>query len=185
MRDEFKILLFSLLLLFFSSSALAIGLEKADSLLLKSSREEGKDKQITVFSADKNKIEKKTNKPYHVDWTSVITRTFFAIIFVIALIYLFIKLMKIFYSRRKMNGTLPVDLFHVLGSAPLTHNKTIMVLKFYDSIYLVSVAENEVSLIDKIDDIQKVGNIEGIIPSGMKMDGGFQKILKKTVNKYK
>ena len=185
MRDEFKILLFSLLLLLFNSPALAIRLEKADSLLLKSSREEGNDKQITVLSADENKIEKKRDKPYRVDWTSVITRTVFAIIFVIALIYLFIRLMKILHSRRKMNGNLPVDLFHVLGSAPLTHNKTVMVLKFYDSIYLVSVADNEVSLIDKIDDMQKVGNIESIIPSGMKMDGGFQKILKKTVSKYK
>ena len=122
------------------------------------------------------------------EWGLLVLKLIFVLIALIILIYIFILFLKKIQSKKLFNSNLPSELYSILGNAPITFNKNFVILKFYDKIYLLSCAENTVSVIDKIDDLEKISNIEQIIPRDDSINlskSVFSKLLKKISKNWK
>ncbi len=205
----FLFLITFLSLFLFSNSLSSVTLEKADSIAKSVNQNiELLDNDSLGTDSDKEKLKTKKNddNPYSFllntsgkkdkakgnliqqqdSWGILVIKLIFVLVFLIILIYLFVLFLKKVQSKKMFNSNLPTELYSILGNAPITFNKNFVIIKFYDKVYLLGVSDNEISVIDKIDDIEKISNIENIIPKNDSINlakTAFSKLLKKNMKK--
>ena len=201
-QKQIFLILFSIILILFviPKKLESVSLEKADSIANSirtnntindsnnvSKNENLTDKKKNPYSFLLNSSENKNNnKLKQQNWGLLVFKLIVVLIFLVILIYLFIFFLKKVQSKKMFNSNLPTELYSILGNAPITFNKNFVIIKFYDKIYLLSVADNNVSVIDKITDIEKISNIEQIIPRNDSVNlakSAFSKLLNKNLKK--
>lgn len=132
---------------------------------------------------------KNTNTNYEkkdLSWSGLFLKTFIVLAVIIVLIYLIVYVFKKTGKNRMFGSVLPSDVYKILGTAPLSFNKYLTAIKFYDTVYLLAFSENEVSIIDKIEDDDKIADIENLIPyKSQDMPDKFLKLLKKNMKAIK
>ncbi|PID29493.1 MAG: hypothetical protein CR982_02730 [Candidatus Cloacimonadota bacterium] len=151
------------------SSLNAIDLDKANSIL---------NNKAVADTTKSLAYAVKENSP---SWFSLIAKMGIMLLIVIVFIYLFILFMKKFQSKRVRRGNLSNELYDSIGIAPLTYNKQLQVIKFYDKIYLLGISEKNITLIDKFEKGEEIRDIENSIDRTT--GEGFGSILKKSVRK--
>ncbi len=172
-----KYFLFLIFFLFLGNLS-AISLEKTDSLLSVNSNDTAYVQRVAAKSLRTN-----------YNWTEIIFKLFITVTLIVVLIYLGVLILKKISGRRKFWGNISREFYEVLATAPITFNKQFAVIRFGKVIYILALSEKEVSLIDKIDDLEEVAELEKSLkyysnnPSIAK--GDFSKVLKKTLKKTK
>lgn len=125
----------------------------------------------------------KSTKTYDtgMNWFYIIFKLVILLVILSLIIYALVWFLKKIQFRRGFGGSLPPELYKVIGMAPMSYNKQFMLVKFYDTIYLLGMSENSMVCMDKIDDPEKITDIESLVPLMPNMPDKFAKMLKKKI----
>lgn len=115
------------------------------------------------------------------DWLYIFFKIAVLLIILSFIIYMLVWFLKKLQYRRGFGGTLPPELYKVIGMAPMSYNKQFLLVKFYDKVYLMAMSENSIACLDKIDDPEKIADIEALVPVMANLPDKFAKMLKKKI----
>lgn len=165
-------------LLFFCSDLYSIDVEKADSLMLKH-----QDSTAIVTTSEPVQFDTFGTSAESPSWGGTIIKMIISLVIIILIIIIIARVVKKYFRLGNV-GAFPPEVYKVFGSAPFSYKKNITVIKFYDSLYLVVESENGVTLLDKIEDAEKVADIESMLPEKpTELKWKFDSLLKKNLNK--
>jgi len=90
-----------------------------------------------------------------------IFRLFFKVFITLIIILLFFYIIRKFIlKRRKIFTDTSSELFQTLAIYPLSSNKSLQIIEFSDCLYLLAISDNNISLIEKIEDKDKIDTIK-------------------------
>ncbi len=102
----------------------------------------------------------------------MIFKLLFSLIIIVVILYFSIKLFKKYSSQGKFISNKNTNIIDIM---PLTNLQAIYVIQMYGLIYILSVSNDNVHLIEKIDDPIKIKEIL----DSKQTEGGFNNIFKK------
>jgi flagellar biogenesis protein FliO len=107
---------------------------------------------------------------------TMIFKLIFSLFVIVVILYFSIKLFKKYSSQGKFLSNKNSNIIDIM---PLTNLQAIYVVQMYGLIYILSVSNENVNLIEKIDEPQRIRDILGSKHQESKFNNIFKKIGKK------